>query len=256
MIFYFKKSRNAAIIWSILLTVIGYMILPLLINNNAIPQLAYILVPVIAVYIALYIGKVVSYRKYQEVLLLLYGSLEVGKFILEGEKMLQARISKKEKCLLALHLSNGYLAAGAFDKAKDILNQNMPLAKRFGSSMEFSSNLIAALIQNNEIKAASGAISDLKQTVSTEKNKDRKLRLQKTLAYQLACLETAKGSNGYLDVLEKDYLSSKSILHKINVSRYLVELYQRTGKKEKGKQLIDYVLEHGNQHFLVKNIGV
>ncbi len=256
MIFYFKKSRNAAIIWSIILTVAGYMIWTLLFENNIKPQMAYLLVPVISVYIAFYIGKVVSYKKYQEVLLLLYGSLEVDRFILEGEKLLQARISKKEKCLLALHLSNGYLAAGAFDRAKDILNQNMPLAKRFGSSMEFSSNLIAALIQSNEIKAASAAISDLKQAVSTENNKDKKLRLQKTLAYQQACLETAKGNNEYLDVLEKDYLSSKSILHKINVSRYLVELYQRTGKKEEGKQVIDYVLEHGNQHFLVRNIGV
>lgn len=256
MIFHFKKSKKATIIGSIILTVIGYVILYLFFKDKEKLQIAYILVPVISVYISVYIGKVMAYKSYQEVLLLLYEKLDIAGFILEGEKLFQARISNKEKGLLALHLSNGYIAAGEFEKAKNILSQNKILAKQFSLEMEFSSNIIAAFIQNHEIKEAEDGILDLKKAVSGEKDKEKKIKIQKTLAYQQACLETVKGSNSYLNVLEKDYCSSKSVLHKISVSRYLLELYQRMENKEKRKQVMDYVLEHGNKHYLVKNIGV
>lgn len=252
MIFYFKKSRKAFIIWSIILMVIGYMILPLFFKNYSSILIIYILVPVISMYISLYIGKLMSYKIFQEILLLLYEKLEVERFIIEVESMLQARISKKERCLLIQHLSNGYIAAGDFNKAKNILMDYMPIAEKLGAGKEFSSNIISAMIQNKETKQATNAIWDLKKAVSFEKDKDKKLRLQKTLAYQQACLETIKGSNKYKDVLEKDFITSKSILHKLNVSRYLIELYKADGNEEKRKKIVDYIKENGNQHYMVK----
>ena len=150
------------------------------------------------------------------------------------------------------HLSNGYIAAGDFNKAKNILMNYMPIAEKLGAGKEFSSNIISAMIQNKETKQATNAIWDLKKAVSFEKDKDKKLRLQKTLAYQQACLETIKGSNKYRDVLEKDFISSKSILHKLNVSRYLIELYKADGNEEKRKKIVDYIKENGNQHYMVK----
>jgi len=252
MIFYFKKSRKAFIIWSIILMVIGYMVLPLFFKNYSSIQIIYILVPVISVYISLYIGKLMSYKIFQEILLLLYEKLEVERFIIEVESMLQAKISKKERCLLIQHLSNGYIAAGEFNKAKNILKDYMPIAEKLGAGKEFSSNIISAMIQNKETKQATIAISDLKKSVSYEKDKDKKLRLQKTLAYQQACLETIKGSNKYQGVLEKDFISSKSILHKLNVSGYLIELYKADRNEEKQKKIVDYIKENGNKHYMVK----
>ncbi|WP_333645620.1 hypothetical protein [Lacrimispora sp.] len=254
MIFYFKKSRKVFIIWSIILTVIGYTILPLLFKNGSNRLMAYVLVPVISVYLALYIGRLMGYKIFQESLLLLYQNMEVERFIVELESMMKARLSKKEKCLLIQHLSNGYIAAGDFHKAKSILMDYMPLAEMLGADMEFTSNIISAMIQNRETEQADIAISDLKQVVSHEKDKSKKMRLQKTLAYQQACLETIKGSKKYCDVLENDFISSKSILHKLNVSRCLLELYKADGYQEKQKNIKDYIKENGNQHYMVKKI--
>lgn len=254
MIFYFKKSRRVFIIWSIILTVIGYTILLLLFKNGSNRLMAYVLVPVISVYLALYIGRLMGYKIFQESLLLLYQNMEVEKFIVELESMMKARLSKKEKCLLIQHLSNGYIAAGDFHKAKSILMDYMPLAEMLGADMEFTSNIISAMIQNGEIEQADIAISDLKQAVSHEKDKGKKMRLQKALAYQQACLETIKGSKKYCDVLENDFISSKSILHKLNVSRCLLELYKADGYQEKQKNIKDYIKENGNQYYMVKKI--
>lgn len=253
MFFYFKKSRMVFIIGSILLMAVGYMILTLFFKNNSNIQIAYILIPAISVYIALYTGRLIGYRIFQEKLLLLYQDLEVERFIMEMEGMIQAGISKKEKCLLVQHLSNGYIAAGDFHKAKSILMDYMPVAKRFGAEKEFASNIISAMIQNKETEQAAAAISDLKQEVGFEKDKAKKLKLLKTLAYQQACLETVKGSRKYCEALENDFISSKSILHKLNVSRYLMELYQTGGYKEKQKKIMDYVKENGNQHYMARN---
>lgn len=254
MIFYFVKSRKATILLSVVLTAIGFIIMLLFFRNYTKFRIAYAIVPCISVYASLYIGKLIAYKSYQEILLLLYQKLDLEKFIKELETMIQTRISKKDKCLLVLHLSNGYIAAGDFIKAKSILIEYMSIAEKCRINLEFYSNLISALIQNKEIKQADIVISDLKNAICNEKSKDKKLRLQKTLAYQQACLEVMKGSNIYCDVLEKDYLSSKSILHKLNVSRYLIMLYKTSENEEKRKQIIDYILKYGNQHYMVRKI--
>lgn len=257
MVFYFKKSRNTTLILTTILILAGYVILHLFSKELSKQRYTYILIPVISIYISLYISKLIAYKLHQEVLLLLYKDLDINKFITEAEKINNLRLSKKEKCSFVLHLSNGYMAAGEFNKARNILLEYMPLAKKVGANLEFSSNIISALIQGGELKEADADIRELKREVGLikdkGKNKDNiyKTRLQKTLAYQQACLETLKGSTKYKEILEKDYLSSKSIYHKINVSRYLIETYHKSGDIKKIKEIVKDVFEYGNQHYLL-----
>ena len=176
----------------------------------------------LAVNVCLYIAKIISVRRYQEILLLLYEKLDPEAFLAQALPLLDRKAGTVDRVTHAAHVANGYLAKGDPDAAIALLKRQQVPEQAAALRGLVASNLGTACLQKGDRTGAVAALEELKQVVCSRHCKEKfREKARRIIAYQQLCLDVLDGKRGGLKELEKDYESTKSPFHKLSAGRFL-----------------------------------
>ncbi len=254
MIGYFKKSRILAWAGGVLSAIGGFLAAFVLLANrlSGIQRIgASVLVSFFAVNAVLCIARLVAVREYQDRLCLLYTDLNPSSFLDVLLPLSKIKTDIVSHTTTLVHIANGYLAAGEFQKAQGILQSIVLPDKAVELRGRVLSNLIACCLQQANGKMAEKTMSELKQLLRDKRCKPEfAKKARHALGYQTICLNILLGRETDASVLEQDFKSSKNALHRVHIKLQLARIYCRRGELNEFKAARTYVLDHGEHLYL------
>lgn len=202
----------------------------------------------VGVNIALYLARMIATREYQSRLLLLYEQLDPKAFLAAAEPLKNAPMNAGPRSTLLVHLANGWLYAGQPDRALEILNE-IPTSPKTPETkgLVLGNQATCWLAQGNPDKAQS-CMDELRRLVDSGAcGKDFSAKARHTLAYLELCLAIHRGKRVNLQALEKDFETSRSPFHKLDVQYRLALAARRCGDAERCARAQEYVSNFGQK---------
>lgn len=196
--------------------------------------------------IAVYLARMIAAREYQSRLLLLYEQLDPQAFLKAVEPLQKAALDQSSKCNLLVHMANGWLYAGNTEKALEILDGiSLPDKALSARGLVLSNQAACWLAQGNADKAQ--FCMDQLKTLLASKECDKAFadKARHGLAYLQICMDLRRGKRVERAVLEKDFSTSRSPFHRLDVQYRIALSARKAGDKACFEQAREYVLQHG-----------
>jgi tetratricopeptide (TPR) repeat protein len=188
-----------------------------------------ILVAILSVNIVVILARIIALGSYQEVLLLLYEKLDAEAFLKEALPMLEMRTELSQKVNHAVHIANAYMVQEKLDMAIELLQSQQVPDSAYDLRGLIAANLGTAYLLKEDIRHAKESIDQMKRLSLERKCKTEfKKKSKHIIAYQQICIGILEGDNRAREILEKDYQSTTSLLHKRNVEFFLNKISRRT----------------------------
>lgn len=161
---------------------------------------------------------------------------------------------------IMLNLSAGYIDAGDFNSARNVLNNvrfqklSIPMLKCI-----YYSNFFCLNINTNRYNDAQACLDLLKRVIDDiPKNKIKDKNRVLTLYNSYVCYMNIQ--NNYFDGVEQQLLiclhSATAKSHMVSYSFLLGELYAKTGRIDEAKRMFEYVISNGNTMYMVKEAQI
>lgn len=255
MICFFKRSRHMAWILGVLLGLVGGALGWVLAQERLAGlggQLAVAaLAAFLGVYLALYAARITATKEYQTILLYLYEDLNPEKFLAAALPLRKARMDPSLRGTAMAHIANGFLYAGQFQEALEVLDSIQAPEKAVELRGLVLGNQAACQLLAGQEEAAREQICQLRHLITQKGCKPEfAKKARHTIAYLELCLDIQSGRKVDPQVLERDFSSSHAPLHRLDVQFRLAQIYSRCGRSEDFQSSKAYVLHHGGKTVL------
>lgn len=212
-----------------------------------------------AVNTVLYIARLVAIREYQDRLCRLYNDLNPTDFLDGMLPLTEIKTDISTHTITLVHIANGYLASGKSEKAQTLLRSIALPDHAVELRGLVLSNLVSCCLQQEDCGTAQKIMNELKLLITDKRCKPRmSKKIRHALAYQTICMHVLQGNNSDCGRLEKDFMSSRNPLHRVNVQLQLARIYLRLGDLNKFDDARQYILEHGKHMYessLIHSLG-
>lgn len=254
MICAFSKSRITAWVGGGILSVAAASIIwfiPELRTTNLLNRtLVASLGAFVAANLAVYAARTIAIREYQTCLLYLYEKLDPQKMLNALLPLQSKKIDASSRCTMLVHIANGYLYSGQPTQALEVLKSVKVPEKASEMRGLILGNQATCYLLLGNAERAQIAMYELKQLIAKKScKKEFSLKARRTLAYLQMCLNILMENKADLKVLENDFQTSHSPLHKLDVQYYLAMIYCQSGTVEQYESSRAYILKNAGQTY-------
>ena len=250
MINAFEKSRSTAWLGGAVLGLAAGTGAWLALKDAGTPIFNRVLLVILAAFvgtnIAVYLARMIAAREYQNRLLLLYEQLDPQAFLEAMEPLETVSLDQASRCTLLSHIANGLLYAGNTQKALEILEGiSLPSKALSARGLILSNQAACWLVQGNPDQAQ--VCMDHLKMLLANKDCDKAFadKARHGLAYLQICMDLRRGKRVDLAILEKDFLTSRSPFHRLDVQYRIALSARKAGDTARFEKAKEYVRQHG-----------
>ncbi len=205
----------------------------------------------LGVSLAVYAARFVAMREYQGRLLYLYEELDPRKFLEVLLPLCQIPMNASARGTLLLHIANGYLYSGEVSKALDTLTNIETPESEVELPGMILSNQISFYLASGQLNQAEELLRQLHRLIEQKEcTKEFSQRMRRAIAYQNLGLAIQKGEKIDVSILERDFSTSHSPLHKLDVQYQIALFHWKQGQKEPYRAAREYVYAKGGKTVL------
>lgn len=250
MISFFPKSRRMAWMLGTAFGICGGLLGWLLAQGRIAGlggmAVAAALTAFLGVSLAVYATRIAATKEYQNRLLYLYEELDPQKFLEALLPLRRAKMVPSMRGTLMTHIANGYLYGGEIQKALEALDEIEVPEKAVGLLGMVLSNKVSCCLMGGQLDMAEELLRQLQQLIGRKKcTEEFRQKVRHAIAYQELGLAIRRGKNIDVSVLEHDFSTSRSPLHKLDVQYQIALFHQGHGRKELYQAAKEYVCTHG-----------